>query len=310
MKKAPFPTNPVVLAIIMGFVNAKMIADLVLPRLKVGKPEYQYIKYEKGQTLIIPETRVGRKGKPNTIELTGELVQGLCVGDALDYDIPTIDFDSAPPGVDLINQAAEWLANFIALSREKRVAALAFDAARYDANHKTDLVGNNRWDVTHADSDPVEDISLAIDACLYHPTDMTLSRKGFSRLQRNTNIVKAVNKTSGDKGIATRQEIAALFELDRINVGDAWGNSAKKGQAASLVRLWGNDCLLHYTDPTIQNPAMGMTFGFTAELRKFGGNKDDDSIGPEGGVKVRAGEYVDEHIMAPDCAYLIKNICS
>ena len=310
MRVAPFQTTPVLLAIMMGFVNAKMIADLVFPRLKVTKQTYKYTKYDKGQMLIVPNTYIGRKGKPNKVEMTGTEVTGVCEAEGLDSDVPMDDIDNAGPGIDPISQAAEWTANLVALGREQRVASLVFDAAQYDSAHKTDLSGNNRWDVVHADSDPVEDISIALESCLFHPTDMTISRRGFSRLQRNPNIVKSVNKTSGDKGRATRQEIADLFELERINVGDAWANTAKKGQAASLSRLWGNDCLLHYTDPTILNPQMGMTFGFTAEYQKFAGENPDKDIGPRGGFVVRCGEYVDEHIMAPDCAYLIKNVCS
>jgi hypothetical protein len=54
----------------------------------------------------------------------------------------------------------------------------------------------------------------------------------------------------------------------------------------------------------------GITFGFTALWKEFAGAMPDKNIGPEGGQEVRAGEYVDEHIMAPDCAYLLSNVVS
>src|SRR5690625_8049206 len=137
---------------------------------------------------------------------------------------------------------------------------------------------------------------------------MSICREAFAKAARYPKILSAMHGNASDSSIATRAFLAALFKLDQINVGEAFGNQANKGKAASLAQAWGKHCLLHYTD-TLSNPAAGQsrpTFGFTAQWGdRIGGEQEDKNIGMRGGVIVRVGESVDEHIVAADLAFLL-----
>jgi hypothetical protein len=306
---APFPTVPELLAVKMSYKNGLLVADEVMPRINISKQKFQYSYFDKGEIFRIPNTQVGRTSAPNRVELSASTATDTCEAHGLDYPVPQDDIDNAPANYDPLAIATAQLAKWIALDREVRVAGIAFSAGTYGANNKTALTGNHKWDVVHADSDPVEDISTGLEACTIRPNNMVIGRKVFSRLQRHAFILESIGNITG-KGIATRKQIADLFELDNIFVGESFINTAKKGQATVLSRTWGNHCLLYFRDPSLLTLDDGITFAFTAQWKQVAGSMPDKSIGLSGGQMVRAGEYVAEHVMAADCAYYIADCVS
>jgi hypothetical protein len=123
-------------------------------------------------------------------------------------------------------------------------------------------------------------------------------------------IVKAFNGTSGDAGIVSRNFIAQLFELDEVLVGEGWINTAKKGQAPTLVRVWGKHCALVYRNRNADTQR-GTTFGVTAQWgARIAGSEYDGKIGMRGGQRVRVGESVKELLIANDLGYFIEDVVS
>ena len=64
----------------------------------------------------------------------------------------------------------------------------------------------------------------------------------WTALRQHPKIVEAVAATgAGDQasGIVMKEAVAELFEVDRVLVGMAWYQSAKRGQADAFARLWG-----------------------------------------------------------------------
>jgi hypothetical protein len=206
-----------------------------------------------------------------------------------------------------VGVAVEGVTELINLAREKRVADLVFAAATYAVGNKVQLAGNHQWNVKHADADPIADIVAGLDACIMRPNLMVIGGAGWSALSTNPYILKAVNRSSGDSGIASRRAVADLFELDDVLVGMAWNNTAKKGQTASLGKLWGKHCSLVYVEKSVQANKR-ITFGWTAQWRgRFAGSQPDGDIGLTGGVRVRVGEYVKEVITSSRLGYYIED---
>ncbi len=304
-----FPLDPVVMAIQKGYRNARMIADMVLPRIPVSKQKFGYLVYDKADDFSIPDNYVGRKGTPNKVEFKATRDTDECEGYGLEDDVPKDDIDNASGGKhDPIAQAAQGIANQNAIARERRVSSLVFTAGNYAAANKTQLAGDDQWNSGHADADAVADIMAGLDACVMRPTHLAIGRAGWSGLAQNPYILKAVNRNSGDAGIASRRAVADLFELEDIYVGEAWYNTAKKGKTASLSRLWGKHALLFYKDESMTSTESGITFGFTAEWGDpVGGKNWNNNIGLHGGYTVRGGEFLKEKIMANDIAYFIED---
>jgi len=307
MPNAPFPITPELTAIAIAYKNQKLIADDVLPRVPVGKQEFKYTKYKLADGFTVPDTKVGRKSAPNQVEFGAEEVTASTEDFGLDDPIPQADLDNAPANLDPRGQAVENLTNLILLDREVRAANLVFNANNYGAANKLTLAGTSQFS-DFANSDPIATIMDALDACVMRPNVMVIGRPAFSVLARHPKIVKAVLGNAGDSGIARRQDIADLFELEEVLVGEAFYNTARKGQNVSLARAWGKHIALIYRDKTA-NTRGGITFGFTAQWgNRIAGSIPDKNIGLRGGELVRVGESVKEVICANDLGFFLQNV--
>lgn len=305
-QKVPYVQNHELTAIAIAYKNGKFIADSVLPRVLVGKRDFKYTVFPKEEVYTLPDSLVGRRGKVNQVSFTGTEQTASVEDFGLEDPIPNDDIDNAPEGYNPRGHSVEYLMNLIDLGREKRVAELVFGASTYGTNNKMALSGTDMF--SDPTSDPIAVIMDALDSMLMRGNVMTIGRIGFSALARNPAIVKAVLGNSGDKGIATREQIARLFELDEILVGESFVNTAKKGQTMNVERVWGASIALTHRD-RLANTQRGMTFGMTAEYgTRAAWEKPDDDIGLRGGIKVRTGESLKELITAPDLGYLIQNI--
>lgn len=308
---APFPVTPELTAVSLAYRNRAMIADEVLPRVPVSLQNFKYNSYPKGEFFTVPETKVGRKGQPNQVEFTATEVDSSTEDHALDDPVPNADIENArnQPGMpDPLMRATEGLTDLIALAREKRVADMVFDPDKYAAGNKVTLAGNDQWSANHADSNPIDDITRGLDACIMRPNVAVIGRAAFTKLAQHPLIVKAYHGTSGESGIVPRAFIATLFELEDVLVGEGFVNIAKKGQAPNLVRVWGKHCALIHRNKSADTQR-GVTFGFTAQWgSRIAGSEYDRNIGMRGGQIVRVGESVRELIMANDLGYLIEDV--
>lgn len=306
MSNAPFPLDPVLIAIAIGYRNPAYIADLVLPRVPVGKQEFKYWRYPVEETFAAPDSEVGRRSAPNEIDLTASELPAATKDFGLDHPVPQADIDNAPANYSPVDRAVRQLTDYILLGREKRVADLVFDAAQYPATNKVALEGTDKFS-DFDNSDPVEVISEALDIPLIRPNIMTMGQSVWSKLSRHPKIVKSINGTSGDTGIVRRQAVAELFEVQNIYVGQHRLNMAKKGQAADLQRVWGKHISLSFIDPNADTNG-GVTFGFSAQWgTRLSGQESDSKIGMRGGQRVRVGESLKEIIVAPLAGYLIED---
>lgn len=307
MPVSPFPSDPQLTGIAIAYRNGAYIADSVLPRDTVAAQEFKWWEYPIAETFFLPDTRVGRKGAPNEIDLTATEQTSKTDDYGLDDAIPQNDIANAPAGKDPVGHAVMQLTDYIMLDREKRTADLVFNAANYPGANKITLAGTDQWsDFVAAASDPIDDIMTGINACLVKPNVLTMGQDVWTKLSQHPKIQKAVHGNQGDTGIARRAQIAELFELDEVLVGQSRLNTAKKGQAATLSRVWGKSALLHFRNKLATVNGGTLTFGLTPQWQgRLSGQTPDPKIGLRGGQRVRVGESVKELIVASQAAYLI-----
>jgi hypothetical protein len=305
---APFVVQPQLTAIAIAYQNARMIADSVLPRVPVNRADFKYTVYDKRDTFTIPDTKVGRTSRPNEVDWHATEAVASVRPWGLEEPIPQEDFDNAAgTPIDPEAQATEQLTDLILLDREQRAANLVFNAASYAANNKTTLTAapGSQW--SDPTSEPATVITDAMDSMIVRPNTMVLGRRTATWLRRNPNIIKAYNQTLGDQGKVPLAFLQDLFEVDNILVGEAWANTAKKGQVGSFARVWGDHAALLYINPVSQN-VKSMTFGVTAQWgERIAGTRPDPDCGLKGGVRVRVGEEVKELVLANDLGYFFQN---
>lgn len=304
--RATFPIQPEYTAIAIAYKNQSLIADKVLPIVPVGKQEFKYYKFDLAEGFTLPDTKVGRKSKPNEVEFTATEIDAACVDYALDDSVPNADIDNAPVNYDPISIATEGIMDLIKLAREKRAADLVFNYANYATANKQTLSGTSQFS-DFDNSDPLGVISSAIDTMVMRPNKIVMGQAVWTKVRMHPDLVQAIYGNNQSKGILTREQFASLFELDELIVGQGFINSAKKGQTASLSRVWGKDIVLFYDSP-VAAASGRVTFGFTARWgTPIAGSEFDKNIGMRGGQQVRAGESVKEVITANDLGYMIKD---
>lgn len=308
---APFPINPQLTAIAIAYKNPLLIADRVLPRAPVAKESFKYLRHHTGDGITIPNTMVGRRGRPNEVEFSAT-EQSESVGSyGLEFSVPYDDIENAKDpnlNYDPLAKATEFTSDLVALDREQRVANIVFNTATYAAGNVTTLSGAGQW--SDGTSDPVRALLLAMDGMIVRPNIAVMGRAAATQLQMHPKVVAAVYAGAGNAavgGIVGIDALATILGLQEIIVGEAHVNSAKPGQTVSRARLWGKHVALLYRNPQAM-PQMGVTFGLTAQWQtRFTATWEDRDIGLRGGQRGRVGESLKELVLCNDAGYLFAN---
>jgi len=304
--KHPYPTREALMAIAIAYINKRMIADLVLPRMPVGKSNYTYMTYGT-ENFNIVDTLVGRRGTPGNVQTTADELPGIVKEYGLGADVPWGDIVDSEGRYDPVGRAVTLIQENIALGREKRVADLVQTAGNFGGNVEA-ISGTDMWNT--ATGNPLVQLKDIADSMFMYPTHLVLNRAGATALQRNPFVVKAFNGTSGDSGLVPLSFIRDMLDLQEIVIGEARMNGNNMGQAPTITTLWGGHATLMYQNPQV-GPSEGLTFGWTAEWGTRIAEtqeKKPGELGLDGGVHVITGERVDEKIVANDCGYLITGI--
>jgi hypothetical protein len=308
---APFTVNPTLSAIVAAYLNRALIADAVLPRVTpVGTRQFRYTLFPQGEMLTLPDTRVGRRGRPNVVEFSGSETPASVTDYGLEDEIPADDIAQAaaagnPALAGPVERAVEWLTELVALDREVRVAGVVFNPATYAAANKVQLAGATQW--SDPASNPIAAIEENLESVLMRPNVAVFGGQTWSALRRHPAVVKAVNKTSGDTGLVSREDFAEMFELEEVLVGRSMVNTAKRGQAQTLARTWGKHAAFIHRN-RLADRDRGVSFGYTVPFGPaIAGTREDAGVGLRGATIARVGESVCELITAADAAYFFEN---
>jgi hypothetical protein len=306
MALAPFPIDPDLTSLAVSYRNEAMVADLVLPRVRVGKQEFKWFRNSLTDDFTVPDTRVGRKSRPNMVETGGTEVSDSTVDYGLEDAVPMADMQNADSRYNPLARAAVYITNLLELDREVRVATALTTLATYPSAQRTTLSGTSQWsDFTN--SSPASAILTAMDAMIMRPNVLVIGQQVATQLMQHPKVVQIVNKTSQASGIVTLEAFAAALGLERVVVGQSWVNNAKKGQTASYARAWGKHAALLRVD-NLADASRGSTFGFTAQWGdRIAGSEFDRDIGLRGGQRVRVGESVKEVITENTLGYFFQN---
>lgn len=314
----PFTQDAALTAIAVNFQNpdVALVADQVLPRHDVGDENYKYDYYPPEEVFTVPDTTVGRRGAVPQVEFSAEQRTGTVVDRGLESPVPNSDIDRARrqrannnSSYDPEARAVEGLKHLVDLDREVRVASLVTNLATYDADKRVTLAGADKW--SDPNSDPIGDVLAGQDATfIARPNYGVMGRDVYTVLRTHPKILKAVHGNDGDSGVATKEQIARIFELNELLIGDSFVNTARKGQAANYARTWQNSFALFHRSSAATHDNGIPTFGITAEMRENGSTMIAGRIpsaygGLRGSTIIRVGESIEEHIIAPSVAYLI-----
>lgn len=303
-RKSSMPVDSHLTQIAIAVKNKALIADQVLPRTApMGKSTFKYHSYPAEQGMSVPDTKVGRTSQVNRVDFEGIEVTDSTKDYGLESVVSESDEDNSYSGVSVKDIHTEYLSGLIDLDREVRVSNIVSDKSHYADNHIT-LKAAQKF--TDAKSDPLGLLEEKLSTPLMRPNIMVISQAEWSALRRHPAVIKAVHGNSGDSGLASRQALAEILELEEILVGTARVNTANIGQSPSFESAWTGCVSLLHRDKMAARMG-GATFGFTAQYgSKVAGSWPTKQAGLYGGTVVRVGESVKEVVCGSDFGFLIE----
>jgi len=307
MSNTPFPVDPVLTAITIAYQNRKLIADNVLPRTPVARPEFKWQKHRLADGFTLPDTKVGRLSRPNQVTFGFEDVPAAVTEYALDMPVPNADIEAASgTGVDPVGFAVERGSALLALDREVRTSRLVFNAASYASGNVKTTTAAAKWN--KPDSKPMYALQDVLDSGILRPNIAILGNTAATALCRNSQVVKFFHGNTGEDGFAPLDWLAKVLGLDAIYVGEANLNINRPGQAVEFHRVWGPHAAFIFRD-NLAGPQGGTTFGFTAQWgQRVAATIVDPNIGMRGGICARVGESVKEVIAAPELGFYFPDV--
>ena len=317
MPPRPFVQTPALTAVALGYRNLAMIADQALPRTPVPAETYKWMYYPYAELFTVPATLVGRRGRVQRVEFSGQEQSGLTHDHGLETGIPYSDINAAEAlraaGVSAYDpeaRATQGLTDLVLLDREVRVAKMVQDPTNYAPARRLVLSGSDQF--SDPNSDPIKVFkALQYSTMIYRPNTWVMGRDCWTGLSSHPKLVNAIRGNVTGSGIIKPQELVDLFSgegLKQILIGESFVNINKPGQAPQLARTWGKSIQMYYLDNALPPEMGGITFGWTAQFgTRIAGSWDDRNVGLDGGRVVRTGEKVEERIVAPDVGVIIQN---
>ena len=217
------------------------------------------------------------------------------------------DFDAE---VAKTNQAG----HILMVRQDVRAAALLFDPTTSwpttDSNLYTD-VSAAPWDA--AGSDAIGHVIAASEKVRRNtgvkPNALLVGKVSLNNLLQNTGILARFPGAALVTAAMLRNAMAAIFDLDKLIVGETVYNGAKEGQAFSGTDVWNDDyaliCRVAEPNAPLETPCVGRTILWGADSPQ---NPTVETYRQEDvrSTIIRVRHHVDELILDPYFGHLLK----
>jgi hypothetical protein len=310
--------NPLLSNIAVDFKNRAYVADQILTQVPVPNMLCQYIEWDQGVTFKTPKAEMAQNGTANVLEVKGSKKAITLATRALQSLVDELERTQAPMA-QIEAMKTEKLQNALLLDREIRVAAQITTTGLYVTGNTDDLTGSDQW--SDDDSDPVGAVIAAHSVLPMDANVFLVGRDVMDRLRVHPAILDALRLTTS-AGRATDEQIARLFNVDKVIVASAKFDAAGEGLAADSSLVWqeaggGGMALLAYVTATPPSPLMDQpTFGYIPTLG--GGTPTtrvyrsiDPTAGTGGGLtRIKAETAYETLISAPSMGFLWTSVLS
>lgn len=251
----------------VGYKPQEFIASEVFPIIRVPKPSGKYFVFGKELYDVVAQARANM-GPYKRVQHNYAQSSYACLEYGLEEPVD-MGVQAEAEGVDPRQDAAALVMELMYLGLENRVATEILTTSQ--PTTVAALSSGDRWD--DPSSDPVQQIETYRNTIIgltgVRPNRLMIGYQVLAGLKTNDAIKDRIKYGGGpsNPAVVTLQDLAALFEVEKVVVGRAVKNTAKQGQATSLSSIWGKNALLYYapSSPSMQSPALGMTFLSTHE---------------------------------------------
>lgn len=300
--------DPVLTNLAIGYGNADLVADEVLPVADVDKEGGKIPTFGKDAFRIYNTERALRA---NSNRISPEDVGALTVSlNEHDLEYPIDYREDAEAAFPAQANAAYRAKEGVLLRREKAVADLVQNPANFPVGNKAALSGTDMFNNAASDPEALIDDARAVVRSKIgrEPNLLTLGYASYRYLRRHAKL-RAILSTSATRLLSVA-DLAAIFQVERIVVGKA----VQLSDAGVQSDIWGNTALLAYVAKPGPAAADGKTtrspyepsLGYT--LRKRGTGQVDSRLESGGKIEVvRYTEIYRPYLLGAEAGYLFTN---
>lgn len=295
----------------LAYQNAAYISSIISPEIGVRKQSNKYFVYDPMRDSArqsVDHRAPGTEANEVNFDLSSESY--YCDDHALESTIPDEERENADSPLQPETDRTEFLTDKILLNQEINVSNILRDDTVVPFHNIASPT--SRWDDDAID--PVTDVETAraaiVDGTQQMPNTLILPFDVYQKVRNNPNVTDRIAYSR--LGVFGPQELAQLFDVERVLVPRSVKNTATTGQPASLESIWGKDALMLYVPPRagLKTIAPLMTFVWSQGAGTRGTSVQTWREEARKSTMVRVQKYYDVKLTAPSAAYLIKNAIS
>lgn len=292
-----------------------MIAELLCPVVSVPKQSDAYYIWSQADMFRTEDDKRAAGTEANKI--TRSISSGTFFADnyALKDNIPYEDIENADAGFLFTTRQSrvEFIKTKLLLNMEYRIAMQCTSTSNVGSST---TVGSAWTTYTATKSDPYANVNTIIDNVYdstgFRPNRVLFGEYAWRHFRRHADIIDLVYGNV-DKGrsarVVTREQAAALFEVEQVLVGGAYYNTADEGQSASLSQIWNDNVLAYYAPMKAAKDKPSFMYGFRWNklMNMQAKIYQRERASAE---EVQLGYYQDEVITAKALGFLLKGVGS
>lgn len=311
--------DPVLTNLAIGYSNAEMVADRLMPFANVDAESGKLPTFGKNDFLIYSTERAIRADS-NRADLDAPGSKTYLLTEH-DLEFAVDDREEAESVFSARRRATVRAVNGIRLRHEKMVADMAQNPANYAVSNRVALSGTTSF--IDPGSDPegvVADAKKAVSAGIVKDPNTAIIGYDLWLVMKRHPQLKAVLSDNRSR-LVQLNDLREIFEIENIYIGKAmW-----KADAATAVtqRVWGSTMVLGYVptamtvapseggvvDPGAMQDVGEPSYGYT--FRKRGMPQVDVRRAPNNKMDlVRNTDLFQPNLVGPDAGYLVQDALS
>jgi len=300
----------------VAYQNESFISEVLAPQVKVSKQTDKYYEFGREAWQLEPGSTVRAPGTP-AVEASGRTVSlnpYFCVEHALKQAIPDEEVQNADTPLSPRKDGTNDLTDKLMLERELAVKTIATTVGNYAAGHTTTLAGGTQW--SNPASTPIINHRTArnqLHATIFKDATIeVMPYQVIAALENHAEFIERIKYS--ERGIISKEIMAALLGVSRVVVPGAGYNSATPGQSDAFGYIWGKDTILAHVPPKAAKNQLAYMYEFVwvfpgGQTRLVDSWRDDDRVSD----MIRVRHRYDHRLIAVDdsgdsiAAYLYKD---
>ena len=301
--------NKVITQMAIGYRPRGAIADQIFPVVTVAKQSDLYNIWSRQEALTVEETSRAPGTYARSITRSVSSASYYAKNYALATPITDEDLANMDESyyMQLVNGRVQYLTGKLLLDWDQRVSL----AVNSTANVGSSATVSSAWNGAGTADTPLNSVNAAIDNVLYRtgyrPNRIVFGARAWDSFRRAANVRNLIYGVNNGGGYVSRQQVAALFEVDQILVGESFFSNANEAQAEAVTPVWAHNALVYYAPPTptIEDPS----FAYSLRWQRPGLANMQGELHARNSEtkseKAEVGYYQDEKITAPEYGFLI-----